>query len=48
MIGMQLFPLPSGWELIAPVVALAALLAGGVVGRTRGQRANSVLSESGG
>ena len=48
MIGMQLFPLPSGWELIAPVVALAALLAGGVVGRTRGHHANSVLSESGG
>lgn len=48
MIGLQLFPLPSGWELIAPVVAIAALVAGAVVGRTRGQRADSVLSDTGG
>jgi hypothetical protein len=48
MIGLQLFPLPSGWELIAPVVALSALLAGAVVGRTRGHRADSILSQPGG
>lgn len=40
VIGLQLFPLPSGWELIAPVVAIAALVGGGIVGRTRGDRAS--------
>lgn len=45
VIGLQLFPLPSGWELIAPLVAVAVLLLGAIVGRARGERAAQSLRE---
>ena len=41
---LQVFPLPSGWELIAPIVAIVALILGAVVGRKRGERAQEALS----
>jgi hypothetical protein len=41
---LQVFPLPSGWELIAPTVAIVALIVGAVVGRKRGERAQEALS----
>jgi hypothetical protein len=45
IIVLQVFPLPSGWELIAPTVAIAALVLGAVVGRRRGERAREALSQ---
>ncbi len=36
---LQLFPLPSGWELVAPVAGVAVLIGGELVGRIRGKRA---------
>jgi hypothetical protein len=36
---LQLFPLPSGWELVAPVVGVAVLIGGALAGRARGNRA---------
>jgi amino acid transporter len=33
---LQVFPLPSGWELIAPAIAVCALIGGAYVGRARG------------
>jgi amino acid transporter len=41
---LQIFPLPSGWELIAPALGVAVLVAGGVFGRLRGQRASAVFA----
>lgn len=41
---LQLFPVPSGWELIAPVFAIVALVAGAVVGRLRGNWATKSLA----
>jgi amino acid transporter len=44
IIVLQIFPLPSGWELIAPTVAIVALIVGAAVGRKRGERAQEALS----
>jgi amino acid transporter len=41
---LQVFPLPSGWELIAPMVAIVALIVGAVVGRKRGEHAQESLA----
>jgi amino acid transporter len=46
VIGLQLFPLPSGWELIAPTVAVVALVVGAVVGRARGDRASRAWEDA--
>lgn len=46
VIALQLFPVPSGWELIAPGVALMVLFTGAVVGRARGDRARQVLLDA--
>jgi amino acid transporter len=43
VIVLQLFPVPSGWELIAPVVAVLVLIGGAVFGRARGDRAAEAL-----
>ncbi len=45
LIVLQLFPIPSGWELIAPVVAVLIFIVGAGVGRSRGRRAAAALSE---
>jgi peptidoglycan/LPS O-acetylase OafA/YrhL len=45
IIVLQIFPLPSGWELIAPTVAIVALIVGAAVGRKRGERAQEALSQ---
>jgi len=37
---LQVFPLPSGWELIAPALGLAVLAGGAIFGRLRGHRAD--------
>jgi len=39
VLALQVFPIPTGWELIAPVVGLSVLLGGGLLGRLRGGRA---------
>ena len=39
VLALQVFPIPSGWELIGPVVGLSVLLGGGLFGRLRGGRA---------
>ena len=44
VLGLQVFPLPSGWELIAPVLGLAVLAGGGIFGRMRGQRAQDAFT----
>ena len=41
---LQIFPLPSGWELIAPMVAIVSLIVGAAVGRKRGERAQEALA----
>ena len=41
---LQVFPLPSGWELIAPMVAIVSLIVGAAVGRKRGERAQEALA----
>lgn len=41
---LQIFPLPSGWELAAPLLGVAVLVGGGLFGRVRGARAASVFS----
>lgn len=43
VIALQLFPVPSGWELIAPVAAILVLIGGGIFGRARGNRAAQAL-----
>jgi amino acid transporter len=45
VLGLQIFPIPSGWELIAPVLGLSVLLGGGVFGRMRGGRAQEAVSK---
>ena len=45
VLALQIFPLPSGWELIAPVLGLAVLAGGGIFGRTRGGRAQGSFSK---
>jgi amino acid transporter len=40
---LQLFPLPSGWELVAPVVGVVVLVGGALVGRARGNRAHATF-----
>ena len=45
VLALQIFPLPSGWELIAPVLGLAVLAGGGIFGRTRGGRAQGSFSQ---
>jgi amino acid transporter len=44
MFTLQVFPLPSGWELIAPVFAIVALVAGAVFGRLRGNRVSESVT----
>lgn len=41
---LQVVPLPSGWELIAPAVGLIVLVGGGIFGRLRGDRADAGLA----
>jgi len=43
VIALQLFPVPSGWELIAPLAAVLVLVGGGIFGRARGDRAAQAL-----
>ena len=43
---LQIFPLPSGWELIAPVLGLAVLAGGALFGRARGDRASAAFAAS--
>jgi amino acid transporter len=45
VLALQVFPIPSGWELIAPVIGLSVLLGGGVFGRMRGGRAQEAVSK---
>jgi hypothetical protein len=39
VLALQLVPLPSGWELVAPVVGVAVLITGALFGLIRGKRA---------
>ena len=41
ILALQVFPLATGWELIAPLLGLAVLLGGGIFGFLRGHRANA-------
>lgn len=41
---LQVFPLPSGWELIAPIFAISALIIAAVFGRLVGNRAKESLA----
>jgi len=41
ILALQVFPLATGWELIAPLLGLAVLLGGGVFGLLRGHRATA-------
>jgi len=41
---LQIFPIPSGWELIAPCLGIAVLAGGAVFGRMRGHRAHSAFT----
>ena len=45
VLALQIFPIPSGWELIAPTFGLAVLVGGGVFGRVRGGRAQGAFSQ---
>lgn len=40
---LQIFPIPSGWELIAPALGLAVLAGGAVFGRLRGHQARDAF-----
>ncbi len=43
LLFLQVFPIPSGWELIAPVLGLGVLAAGAAFGRLRGDRARDAF-----
>jgi amino acid transporter len=44
VLALQVFPIPSGWELIAPALGLASLAVGGALGRIRGNRAQAFFT----
>ena len=44
VLALQVFPLPSGWELVAPLLGLALLAGGAIVGRWRGPQAREVFA----
>jgi len=44
---LQIFPIPSGWELIAPMLGLVVLACGAVFGRLRGHRAREAFAPVG-
>lgn len=44
---LQIFPIPSGWELIAPTLGLVVLACGAVFGRLRGHRARDAFTPVG-
>jgi len=45
---LQIFPVPSGWELIAPSLGLAVLAGGAVFGRMRGHQAHGAFAPTAG